>query len=531
MKNVNILQGRSTSWLKALSVHPIKSNKLAATLMLCCLPMMAHASPDFSIFYDGSSIQLSDQIGGNDVITVTEVAGNIQFDVPGRTYAINGGLTFNFPVSIPLAGATSLVVFGGEGNDVINIGAFATALPDFNIGGGAGDDFVQFGGSITFLTDASLDVNLQDDDNIIGTDRIVIASGTDLKLSGTGSAVFKASQNFTIFSGGSVVTEDGDLTVEANLQAVPSVGNFKGVELSNGLLGVSGEGYLTVKGKGGNNAAGFQHGVSVSSTSTISGGGLHSIYIQGWGGSSSGIRNYGVFVENASVIAGIGGVTMIGNGNGTGASTTSHGVLVTNNSWVLTNGAADVTVTGTGCTTCNGINNTGVVIATANAQISSFGSGNVTVTGFGGGTAASGSNMGVSLTVGGLIQSLNAGNIKVTGTAGLGSGGNLRGVNIESGASIAGFGNGSVTVKGTGRESVGNFNLGVGNLGTISTTNGDVSVTGFAGGTGVSNNNYGVLVQNVGVVPAVISANGNGKVRVVGNGAYDAAGLSNIGYS
>lgn len=529
MKIYYIDQTFFPAWRKAIPGYFTSFYKACSVLMVCCLPLLAQASPDFSIFLDGNSIQLSDQMGGNDIITVTEVAGNIQFNVPGRTYAINGGVILNFPVSIPLAGATSIVVFGGEGNDVINIGAFSTALPDFNVGGGDGNDVINFNGDITFLSNASFDVNLQDDAPVIGTDRITVAAGANLRLSGTGEAVLKASQSITVLAGGSVETDDGNLTVEANLQAAPSVGNFIGVALSNGILAVLGDGYLTVKGKGGNNAAGFQHGVSVSSTSTISGGAIHSTYIQGWGGPSIGIRNYGVLVEDASVISGGGSVTVIGKGNGTGASTTSHGVLVINNSLIITNGTGDVSVTGTGCTACAGINNGGVVIATANAQISSISTGDVTVTGFGGGTAASGSNMGVSLADGGRINAVQSGNINVTGTAGLGSGGNLRGVNISPGASIGAFGSGSVTVKGTGRESIGSFNFGVGNLGTISTTNGDVSVTGFAGGTGVSNNNYGVLVQNSGAILATISAGGIGNVRVVGNGAFDATGLSNIG--
>ncbi len=529
MKNVYNFQVYSPVWFRAFLARPFKNNRWYAVLTVCCLPFMAHASPDFSIFYDGSSIQLSDQMGGNDVITVTQVGGDIQFDVPGRTYAINGGLTFNFPVSIPLAGVDDLVIFGGEGNDVINIGAFVTALPDLNIGGGAGDDVVNFGGSITFIPDASLDVNLQDDDNIIGTDRIVIASGTNLHISGTGSAVFKASQSITVFSGASVETEDGNLTVEANLQAAPSVGNFQGVRLLGGLLSVTGDGYLTVKGKGGNNAAGFQMGVSITSSAKISGGDIHAVLVQGWGGPSSGARNYGVGVESISEISSLGGsVTVIGNGGGTGPSTFSPGVWVLSGSLVTAGGDGDVTVTGTGCTACDGINHSGIVVGTSNTRITST-NGNVTVSGFGGGTAISGSNFGVDVSAGGFIFAGGAGNVKVTGTAGIGSGGSLKGVSVAAGTAITAQGTGAVTVKGTGRESTGNFNIGVANSGLISSTNADVSVTGFAGGKGVSSSNYGVLIQNVGGMPAAISANGNGKAKVVGNGAYDASGNFNHG--
>ena len=529
MKNAYNFQVHFTSWCKSFSALPFKSNKLYAVLMVCCLPLLVQASPDFSIFYDGSSIQLSDQMGGNDVITVTQVGGDIQFDVPGRTYAINGGATLNFPVSISLAGVDDLVIFGGEGNDVINIGAFVTALPDLNIGGGAGDDVVNFGGDLTFLTDASLDVNLQNDDNIIGTDKIVLAAGVNLRLSGTGEAVLKASQTILVNTGGSVETVDGNLTVEANLQAAPSVGNFQGVRLLGGLLSVTGDGYLTVKGKGGNNAAGFQMGVSITSSAKISGGDIHAVLVQGWGGPSSGARNYGVGVESISEISSLGGsVTVIGNGGGTGPSTFSPGVWVLSGSLVTAGGDGDVTVTGTGCTACDGINHSGIVVGTSNTRITST-NGNVTVSGFGGGTAISGSNFGVDVSAGGFIFAGGAGNVKVTGTAGIGSGGSLKGVSVAAGTAITAQGTGAVTVKGTGRESTGNFNIGVANSGLISSTNADVSVTGFAGGKGVSSSNYGVLIQNVGGMPAAISANGNGKAKVVGNGAYDASGNFNHG--
>ncbi|MBC7776644.1 MAG: hypothetical protein H7246_14520, partial [Phycisphaerae bacterium] len=319
MKNAYNFQVHFPSWLKALTVLPFKNNRWCAVWMVCCLPLMVQASPDFSIFYNGTSIQLSDQMGGNDVISVTEVAGSIRFDVPGRTYAINGGLTLPFPVSITLAGANTIVVFAGEGNDVVNIGAFTTVLPNFSVNGAEGDDVINFNGDINFLANANLDANLQDDANSIGVDKIVVGVGVNLRLAGTGNAMLKASQSIVVLTGGSVETDDGNLTVEANQQAAPSAGNFRGVDMTSGLLDVAGDGYLTVKGRGGNNIAGFQHGVSLALTSKISGGDINAVNVQGWGGANTGIRNYGVVVETNSEISSSGAsITVIGNGNGTG---------------------------------------------------------------------------------------------------------------------------------------------------------------------------------------------------------------------
>lgn len=506
---------------------------MGALLLAFGLALSAQASPDYSIYLVGGTLVVSDQVGKADAVSITESAGNIVIDVTGRNYDINGDpLTVAFfPVSFPLAGLTSITIFSGEGADVISMGAFVTPLPNLSVNGAQGDDVINFNGSFVLQNGASLDVDLQDDTPLIwqvGKDKIQLGTNAHLVLSGLGEATLRASQSIVMQSGSSILTEDGDLTLEANLQSTASVGNFIGVEMINALLQVSGDGYVTVKGKGGNSATGNQSGVSLTTGSNIDGSDIHSVYVEGWGGPSTGNRNTGVQVENASTIGSKGGaVTVIGHGNGTGPSTTSHGVYLLNQGWIMAGNTGDVTVTGTGAI-CDGINNNGVTLSGTNSRISSAG-GLVTVTGTGGGTAASGNNFGVNLLSGGNINSSNAGNIKVTGTGGFGAGGSLRGVNVGLDAFIKALGTGSVTVKGTGRESVGNFNNGTSVFGYISSNGGDVSVTGFGGGTGASNNNYGVLVSGTGILPAYIGAGGNGKVTVVGNGAYDAAGATNLG--
>ncbi len=535
MKKIYSMHAVTGGCLLPLFSQIFQSRNLLSILLACGLAVAAQASPDYSIYLVGSTLVVSDQKGGNDVLSVSEVAGSIVINVTGRNYDINGDpLTVaNFPVSFPIAGLTSITVFTGEGNDVINVGAFVTPLPDFSLNGAQGDDVINFNGSFNLISGASLDVDLQDDTPIIwqvGTDKININAGANIALSGTGEATLRASQNITINAGGSLRTENGDLIVEANLQSTSSVGNFYGVLINGGSIIVTGDGYLTVKGKGGNSASNFQVGVGVLNNGIINGGPIHAVQVQGWGGLGSGARNYGVQVENNAVISSTGApVTVIGQGNGTAASGgLSHGVLVMNASLIGAGGSGDVAVTGTGAA-CVGINNSGVTLATNNAQIASSG-GNVTVTGLGGGTAASGSNIGLNLIAGGNIFSNGPGNIKVTGTAGLGPQGALIGVNVTTGTAISALGTGTCTVKGTGRESVGTFNHGVADFGTISAASGDVSVTGFAGGIGAaSNNNYGVIVQNSGAAVATIKAGGNGKVTVVGNGAYDAVGNSNFG--
>lgn len=528
MKNVNTYPVSCISRLLGRLELPFVFTKNFYLWYLLLLPALAEAATDYSIYNDGTTIVISDQMGHNDVLTITD-AGVLflEVNVPGRTYSINGAGEFNFPAFISLTGIENLTIHTGEGDDLVQVGAIDDLLPLLSISGGRQNDIININGDLTFLADAGFDLDLQNDDPVHGNDRIVFASGANVTLSGVGKATVKASQGITFNTGSGLSTVDGDLLLEGNIQPNPATGNFKGIELINAIVEISGDGYLTANGRGGTGAGGFQHGISLTSGARLTGGPIHAVQVQGWGGASAGLRNYGVLVDGNSMISSLGAaVSVTGQGNGTAASGFSHGIEVSNGSQILAGGTENLQIEGTACASCGGVGNVGVNVENGSATIHA--SGALTVTGNGGGAAASNGNMGIQLTNTASIRTTGDGDLSVMGVAGLGSGGNQRGVQINSGCSISSLGSGNTTVKGTGRESVGSFNVGVYVAGLISSANGLVTVTGFGGGAGVANNNYGVAVIQSGGVPAQIWSGGIG-VNVVGNGAYDATGSNNHG--
>jgi hypothetical protein len=212
------------------------------------------ANYDYTISTTAGQLIITDIGGNSETLTISENGANIRFDVTARNFSLNNGLAAPFPVDIPLAGITSIVVNTAAGNDIINVSAFIAALPSLTINGGTGDDAVNFNGDITFAANANLDVDLQNDDATPGTDRFVLATNANLVLSGTGAATVRVSRNAVFNSGSGIETENGDLIVEANQQAIATSGGYVGVDVNGGTLEVSGTGTLTVLGKGGNSS-------------------------------------------------------------------------------------------------------------------------------------------------------------------------------------------------------------------------------------------------------------------------------------
>lgn len=193
----------------------------------------------------------------------------------------------------------------------------------------------------------------------------------------------------------------------------------------------------------------------------------------------------GIDVRGA-VTGGTGAVLVSGRG-GNGASGSQFGVAVRSGGTVSTTGSGGVTVSGTGGPS-TGSSNAGVVVAGANSLISS-GGGNVSVTGVGGKTGVNGTHYGVTL---------------------------------NSGATITAGGSGSVTVHGTGGGTTSAFNgdvhgvLVIGPNARITSSGGDVSVTGISGPSEPTGVAVGMWVTSGGE----ISAGGMGAVSVLGVGEY-----------
>lgn len=417
--------------------------------------------PDYTITTTGNVLTITDVSGNGETLAISESGSNIRFNVTGRTYSINGGATtaFTTPADVALAGLTSIVVNTATGNDIINVGAFTANLPSLTINGGVGDDQINFNGDISFASNANLDVDLQNDDAIPGTDLVTFASNTNLILSGTGTATLKASQNVSFSSGSSLETTNGNLSIEANQQAVPTLGSFMGVRVNAATVRVNGTGTLTVKGKSGNDSVINQYGVLVQSGGLISGGTSATATIQGSVGAASANANIGVYVtETNTRITSLGGnVSVVGLGGSTGATSTCMGVSVTTNASITAGGSGTVTVSGTGGEGTGNFNAGVYVAGSANTFITSSG-GNVSVTGVGGGTGSGNNNYGIWMELAGTITAGSSGTVSVSGQGGGSTGGSNVGITMaNTGAQITSSGgNISVTgIEGSGAGSLG----------------------------------------------------------------------------
>jgi hypothetical protein len=298
-------------------------------------------------------------------------------------------------------------------------------------------------------------------------------------------------------SGAVLTSRSGNITLKANQQATPNSGDFAGVTI-NGSVQVTGTGTIAVQGQGGAGGVG-DSGVLVSPSGSIIGG-TGKVTVSGTAGPAA-ATTAGVVVFNTITATG-GNIQVVGQGGGSGTTANAYGVEVAVNGQIIAGGAGSVTVQGTGGPAA-GNGNYGVYLtalgnSSASPTITSSG-GNVLVTGQGGGSATSANNYGVFVNVSGQITAGGAGTVTVQGTGGLTGGGADYGVAVS--------GSGSLGLIPTTQTA-------------ITSSDGNVQVTGQGGGSAFSGNNYGVYISNSGQV----SAGGKGSVSVVGNGSNTAGG-------
>lgn len=513
-------------------------------------------SQNYSITTTPTSITITDISGNGDELVITADATNMSIVAnPFRTYSLNGGGVMGFPVSIPLSGITDITFNGQAGTDVFNFGVFSSLMPNLTVNGGTGNDLVLFNQDITFQTNANLDLDLQNDDPIPGTDRIDLRPGVNLILSGTGNATLRASRDIQLNIGSSIEVVNGNIIMEANQQAVPTAVDFVGIDVEGATIISTGSGSITVNGKGGNTST-YRHGVHIRSGGDIIGGNSGNVIVNGTGGPTN--FSVGIAISGVGSTINSTGANVSLTGLGGNGTQNNHGITVDNGGLVTAGGTGTVNVTGTGGPS-TGFFSTGIFISGASSQISSSG-GTVTVDGTGGGSAASTSNLGIyvldaDLSAGGLgnlniegnggntgggaigvyisgptaSATTSGGNIMIVGTGG-GSGASADnyGTFIDNGASILSGGSGNVGIMGNGGLTSGNGNYGVliEDPNTLVTTSGgNVSITGQGGGSAASNSNYGVAIR----LAAVVSAGVNGNVLVTGNGGLLSTGGSSTG--
>ncbi|MEQ1858792.1 MAG: autotransporter-associated beta strand repeat-containing protein [Chthoniobacteraceae bacterium] len=426
----------------------------------------------------GNISVLGDQGATSEIETLIFTVNAGELHIVDPTHPITAGPGFiqsgANEVTIALTLFTgNLTVDTGTGADTLAFSSDLNLPGDGTLASGA----ITFNNSITLATDKTLTVSATDTISLPNT-------GSDLATSGAGAMSLTTLKNISLASGASITTVNGDLTLSANA-AGTTTGNFSGVDVNAGLVQATGTGVVSVTGRGGD----------------------------------TGMRNVGVHVQaGGDIIGGTTGTTIVNGTGGPGNVIANEGIRLTDSGSSITSGGANVSVTGQAGGSGTAGSNYGVNVYLG-ALLSAGGSGNVTVMGTGAANLGS-DNYGVNLQSSGSQITSSGGNVSVTGVSGgTGSGGAAAGISIDSGTVSAG-GSGTVTVIGTGdlTSSGVNVNLGIDVrfTSTITSSGGNVQVTGAAGAANSSTLGEGAGIRVFG--DSLITAGGSGTVTVSGTG-------------
>ena len=356
------------------------------------------------------------------------------------------------------------------------------------------------------------------------------ADAAKLFLNGTGGAGVGTNQGIYMTSNGRVTSTAGAISLTGVGQG--SGTGSHGINLfSSGGTGAVveslGSATVSLHGTGSSGGTGTNQGVALSDAGTT--GATHTavtgvdgaISITGFGG-SNGPNNYGVQIADGAVVrstgTGANAATITVAGTGGDGTSTNHGVFLTGADTRLSSvdGAVSITGTGRGSTTSNhGIH------MTAGAKVTSTGTGSnaatISLDGTGGATGT-GTTQGVNMEGASAIESV-AGNIRVDGQGGLGTGATNRGIYLSGAAKIISSGTAGIALdgRGGGAGGTGNGHLGIGMIGIgteVRSVNGNIGMTGVAGGSGAGTNHDGV---QIGTGSLVIST-GSADIGIDGTG-------------
>ncbi|MBK7393704.1 MAG: carboxypeptidase regulatory-like domain-containing protein [Chloracidobacterium sp.] len=433
-------------------------------------------TPDYVVTTTPTSITVTDLSGNNDTtsITQTNAGTDIKFTDSGtRTFSVNGGpVITGHSGDISLSGITSVTFNGANGHDTLTIASAVTGIigmPSLTVNGGAGNDGVLVKGDVTFVSGAGLDLDIVDDGGPDPDDFITFESGAAVLLSGTGSAVIKATKYVQMDANSRLRTVDGDLTIEAALSDLNVTAPFIGVQLSSAVVEATGSGKVTVKGHGGRAVGSSNIGIQISGTGAkISGGKGPGVKTEVVGKGSLDVANasHGVFVGDLGSIASSGGDVLVTGTGGAGGPTGNFGVFVFGTGIITSGGVGALTVNGNGGSGPH--TNYGVTLQLG-AAIKSDGGGAVDVTGNGGSGGPGSLSVGVLLAESTITS--GGGPVNVTGIGNTNNDGVL--MSGSSGATLISSGGGPVKVEGTGAFGIllnsggGPVKIGSGNNATI----------------------------------------------------------------
>ncbi|MEN9664820.1 MAG: hypothetical protein RLZZ326_1183, partial [Planctomycetota bacterium] len=337
------------------------------------LEARALLTASFSQIGNALSISLDD----SQLVTVDAVASGYTFTLTNSSATNSWQGSANGWVSTN--GATLTVNAQGYA------GLSAIAISDTSTAAGAA---VTFGNSGANLYQAGLSVNLESNPGS------VVFTGTT-SMSGANSLTVTTARDVIVNSGARVEAVDGNLSILANSQAVPTAGAFTGITVS-GLVYSTGVGSMTLTGVGGTSSTGSSSwGVSVKPGAQIVGGTTGPLQITGTGGAGSATQNVGVMVGDLGNDSGglidsnNSNVIVQGTGGGSAASSTNVGIWI-GSGGVQAGGSGSVTLSGVGGNRSGtGNDNYGVLFYGYNASLPrtvvAQGGGNVTISGVEGG--------------------------------------------------------------------------------------------------------------------------------------------------
>ena len=385
---------------------------------------------------NGGFIELS----GRNRLFVPDLVGQVRLSAPIG----NSGSLLLDPANINVIHGTGGGILGTTMTD----GALMDVLANFPVliwtsdYGSIGDGDITFAADVNLAWSTPYSLTFQADRDMI------FLGGAQIHASGNGAFNATAARSISVGNGASIRTTNGNLTLSANQQVIPTSGNFAGIFINGGTVESTGTGVLSAVGKGGDTGGG-NIGIAVDNGGKIIGGTSGITLLTGTGGSSNGSENIGVRVigTNSLLNTNNSNLSVFGYGGGTGAASGSNSGVFVSLGGVITSGAlGGVSIEGTGGGG-GGLNNKGIWISQTSP--SSFGTitsggGFVSITGTGGGSGTSSNNQGVDVVGSNVILSTGGGALTVTGTAGL----NTLTQAVRLGGSVSTSGNQPITIIG-----------------------------------------------------------------------------------
>ena len=379
------------------------------------------------------------------------------------------------PIDVSIINGANNGVFAGTSITDGSIANFLTNVGNLVIttsgAGGQGDITMASGAAINWSSANSLTLEAERD--------FIMTAGTMVDSLGAGSFSVLASRSISLDYGALIRVNDGDLNLAANQQVGSTIGNFSGITVDGATVEATGNGVVSLAGRGGT-SGGSNIGIKILNNGSVIGGDGSTTILSGTGGSGTGSSNSGIYMTSGGMIGSAGGnvsVTGLAGGSGTGDSVA--GVFL-EDSLITAGGSGNVLVTGNAATSGVSLSKIGVDVRST-SMITSSG-GNVQVDGSGGGSIAtsSGAGSGVRVIGDGLITAGGSGAVNVNGAGGAGSNASHQGIFVDGdgfNGSLARIGaaNGVTSLTAiAGNDLSHALSIGNGTGGRISTGNGNL---------------------------------------------------------